>query len=100
MEDWNKLTDERKEGSKMRKDEKDKRTGRGRGWEKEERRVGMEESVGWKERRTGRRLKRKERRSKKMQEGRIDRNGKGCRTEGEREMEVDERRKERRTGRG
>jgi hypothetical protein len=29
MEDWNRLTDERKEGSKMMKDEKDKRTGRG-----------------------------------------------------------------------
>ncbi len=57
----------------------------------------MEESVGWKEMKTGRRLKRKERGSKRMQEGRIDRNVKGCRTEGETEMEGDERRKERRT---
>ncbi len=29
MEDWKRLTDERKEGAKMTKDEKDKRTGRG-----------------------------------------------------------------------
>ncbi len=35
-----------------------------------------------------------------MQDGRIERNGKGCRTEGERGMESDEGSKERRAGRG
>jgi hypothetical protein len=52
------------------------------GRQKYERRGRMEGSVGWKERRTRRRLKRKERESKRMQDGLRERKGRVCRTEG------------------
>ncbi len=54
----------------------------------------MEGKENWKK------IKRKERGSKRMQDGLRERKGRVCRAEGEREMERDERKKEKRTRRG